>query len=91
MIINHLSSGQYSVNKNVRLKTSILRSDLVMHLLLLKRTIDLLAPDPNENYKAQKNVAFKNNTPFRSCISKINSKLIDNAEDLDRLMPMCNL
>ena len=26
--INDLSSGQYSVNKNIRFKTSILRSDL---------------------------------------------------------------
>ena len=34
---------------------------------------------------------FKNNVPFRSCISKINSTLIDNAEDLDIVMPMCNL
>ena len=25
--INHLSSGQYSVNKNIRFKTSALRSD----------------------------------------------------------------
>ena len=34
---------------------------------------------------------FKNNAPFRSCISKINSTLIDNAEDLDIVMPMYNL
>ena len=39
----------------------------------------------------QKDVAFKNNAPFRSCITKINSTLIDNAEDLDIVMPMYNL
>ena len=36
-------------------------------------------------------LAFKNNTPFTNCISKINNVLIDNAEDLDIVMPMYNL
>ena len=35
--------------------------------------------------------ALKNNAPFVSCISKINNTLIDNAEDLDTVMPMYNL
>ena len=35
--------------------------------------------------------AFKNNTPFTNCISKINNVLIDNAKDLDVLMPIYNL
>ena len=34
---------------------------------------------------------FKNNAPIRSCISKINSTLIDNAEGLDIIMPIYNL
>ena len=38
-----------------------------------------------------KKLAFKNNAPFVSCISKINNTLINNAEDLDILMPMYNL
>ena len=38
-----------------------------------------------------KNVVFKNNALFVGCISKINCVLIDNAEDLDVLMPMYNL
>ena len=40
---------------------------------------------------AEKHVVFKNKAPFRSCISKINSTLIYNAEDLDIVMPMYNL
>ena len=36
--------------------------------IVVKRAIDLLAAFANENDKAQKNVAFKNNAPFRSCI-----------------------
>ena len=34
---------------------------------------------------------FKNNAPFRSCISKVNNVFIDNAEDFDIVMPMYNL
>ena len=36
-------------------------------------------------------MVFKNNTPFINCISKINGVKIDNAEDLDVVMPMYNL
>ena len=38
-----------------------------------------------------KKIAFKNNAPFVCCISKINNTFIDNAEDLDVVMPMYNL
>ena len=36
-------------------------------------------------------VILKNNAPFISCISKINGALVENAEDLDIVIPMCNL
>ena len=36
-------------------------------------------------------MVFKNNVPFINCISKINGIKIDNAEDLDVVMPMYNL
>ena len=41
--------------------------------------------------KKNKAVAFTNNAPFINCISKINGVKIDNAEDLDVVMPMYNL
>ena len=59
--------------------------------IVLKGTIDLLAAAADENDKTEKNVAFTNNAPFRSCVSKITSTLINNAEDLDIVMPMYNL
>ena len=34
---------------------------------------------------------FKNNAPLISCIPKINDAFIDNAEDLNIVMPMYNL
>ena len=36
-------------------------------------------------------MAFKNCAPFTSCISVINNTQIDNAKDLDVIMPMYNL
>ena len=72
----------------------MLRSDLCDQsdvFIVVKRVIDLSAAAANENDKAEKDVAFKNNAPFRSCISKINNPLIDNAEDPDIVMSMYNL
>ena len=77
-----LSSGQYSVNKNIRFKTSILRSDSCDYSdahIVVKGAIYLWAALANENDKADKNVAFKNNSPFISYILKINIPSIGNA------------
>ena len=38
-----------------------------------------------------KGVTFKNCSPFTKCISRINNTDIDNAHDLDFVMPMYNL
>ena len=38
-----------------------------------------------------RNKKFRNNAPFRSCISKINNPFIENIEDLDIVMQIFNL
>ena len=38
-----------------------------------------------------KGLAFKNYAPFTNCISEINNTQVDNAKDIDIVMPMCNL
>ena len=38
-----------------------------------------------------RSLAFKNNVPFINCISKVNNVLIDNALDLDIVIPMYSL
>ena len=73
---------KYSSNKNIRFKTPVIRSDLCDYsdvYIIVKGKIGLLPPIVNEYEKAERDVAFKNNAPFRSCISKINKTLIDNA------------
>ena len=42
-------------------------------------------------YFVKKKLVFKNNAPCINCITKINGIKIDNAEDLDVVMPMYNL
>ena len=69
----------------------MLRSDLCDYsnaYIVVKGTITVTDPN-NINY--DKKFAFENNAPFNSCISKINNTLIDNAEDLDIVIPMYNL
>ena len=41
--------------------------------------------------KRKKKLTLKNNAPFRLCISKINNRFIDNAEDLDIVMSIYNM
>ena len=89
--VHDQSGGNYNVNKEIRIKTSMLRSnlcDLSDAYIVVKGTITVTNPD---NAKRNKATAFKNNAPFINCISKINGVKIDNAEDLDVVMPMYNL
>ena len=45
----------------------------------------------NDDAFGEKKLIFKNNAPFINCTLKINGVKIDNAEDLDVVMPMYNL
>ena len=59
--------------------------------IVVKGTITIERPDNAKKKKRKKRIAFKNNAPFINCISKINGGKIDNAEDLNVIMPMHNL
>ena len=84
------AQDRYKPSKHIRFKTSMLRLDLChfSDAYIVRGTITLT--DPNNN-AYDKTLALKNNAPITSCISKINNPLIDNAEDLDIVMPMYNL
>ena len=82
---------RYKPSKQIRFKTSMLRSNLCDYsdvYNVVEGKITVTYPN-NANY--HKKLAFKNNAPFTSCISKTNNTLIDNAEDLDIVIPMYNL
>ena len=83
------ADDRYKPNKQIRFKTSMLRSDLCDYsdaYIVVKGDITIANPN---SALYDKKLAFKNDAPFTSCISKINNALIDNAEDLD--IPMYNL
>ena len=85
------SRENYDINKDIRIKTSMLRSDLSNFSdahIVVKGNIIVAEPD---DAKKNKVVEFKDNAPFINCISKINGVKMDNAEDLDVLMPLYNL
>ena len=90
--IHPQSTSDVKPSKEIKFETSMLRSDLCDYsetYVWVKGNVTANANDYNEN--AERKFAFQNNALFLSCISKINSKLVENAEDLDAAMPMYNL
>ena len=90
--VNDLSVTQYSVSKNIRFKTTDLRSDLCDYsdaYNVVKRRIAVTITDAAD--RRNKKLTLKINSPFRSCISKINDSFIGNPEDFDIDMSMYNL
>ena len=53
--------------------------------------MQLITNNPNDNATFDRRLTLKNNAPFISCILKINDELVENAEDLDVVIPMYNL
>ena len=96
--INDESRAGYTNGSNITFKTTILRSSLCDYAdayILVKVTVtttragdDAAARQADERNKG---VIFKNCAPFTKCISKINDMEIDNAQDIDIVMPMYNL
>ena len=87
-----MSGDQYSVKKNIRFKIPMLRSDFCDYsdaYLDVKGTT--IVEGINDINKRNKNLSFKSNAPFRSCISKINNAYVGNAKDLDIAMAIYNL
>ena len=90
------SGNDYRENKEIRLKTPMLRSDLCNYSDAYVEVMADIATSINRRTEAEvdyydKRFTFKNNAPFVSCITKINKQLVENAEDLDVVMPMYNL
>ena len=96
--INDESRGAYNAASQIKFKTTMLKSSLCDYsdaYILVKGTItingrgaDAAARQVDER---DKGVAFKNCAPFINCINEINNTQIDNAKDIDIIMPMYNL
>ena len=94
--INDESRGAYNVNSQIKFKTAMLKSSLCDYsdaYILVKGTITVnnTAAQGAAANNTNKKVIFKNCAPFTNCISEINNTQIDNAKDIDIVMPMYNL
>ena len=71
----------------------MLRSDLCDYsdAEIAVKGIFTVSADERDIDEMNRQVILKNNAPFISCISKINGVLVQNAGDLDIVMPMYNL
>ena len=95
--INDESRGNYA-NSDIRFKTTMLRSNLCDYAysyILVKGTITITGEADNTAAEGaderDKGVTFKNCAPLTKCISRINNTDIDNAHNIDIVMPLYNL
>ena len=94
--INDESRGVYNVNSQIKVKTTMLKSSLCDYAgayILVKGTIkvaDTAAAGVATN-NTNKKVIFKNCAAFTNCVSEINNTQVDNAKNIDIVVPMYNL
>ena len=93
--INDESRGTYSVNNQIRFKTTMLKPSFCDYsdaYIIVKGKITITGARDNaaaiQADERDKGVAFKNCAPFINCISEINNSQIDNAKDIDIVMPI---
>ena len=96
--INDESRGAYNVNSKIKFKTTMLKSSLYDYsdaYNLVKGIITITGAGADaaarQADERDKDVAFKNFAPFINCISEINNTQVNNAKDIDIVMPIYNL
>ena len=93
--VNDRSRRTYDKVNQIRFKTSMLRSslcDCINAYILVKGTatvINIAAEDATAN-NFNENTILENCAPFIKCISSINNLQVDDAHDIDAVMPMYN-
>ena len=91
-VINDQNNTDYGEGNEdsttVKFETKVIKSNLCDYSdTYILVTGDITATGGDANTR----VAFKNFAPFTKCITRINDEHIDNADNLDILMPMYNL
>ena len=95
--INDESRGTYDVNSQIKFKTTMLKSSLCDYsdaYILVKEKIITgrgAGAGARQADERDKGAVFKNCAPFINWISEINNTQVDNAKDIDIVMPMYNL
>ena len=91
-VINDQNNTDYGEGNEdsttVKFETKVIKSNLCDYsdaYILVTGNITATGGDANTR------VAFKNCAPFTKCITHINDEHVDNADNLDIIMPMYNL
>ena len=91
--INDESRGTYNVNSQIKFRTTMLIFNLCDYsdaYIFVKGTIAVnnKAAAGTDANTSNKKVIFKNCAPFINCISEINNTQINNAKNIDFVIPM---
>ena len=86
-IVNYQSNANYGVGNEIIYNTEILKSNLCDY----NDAYILVRGDTTVPGAPETQLAFTNCAPFTKCITKIDGTRIDDAENLDLVMPMYNL
>ena len=96
--MNDESQGSYGKDNQIKFKTLMIKSNLCNYsdaYILVRRTITIDGERDDDAAKLldgrNRGVIFKNCAPLSECVSNINNTQIDNARDIDIVMPMCIL
>ena len=85
-IVNDNSKTNYDAANEIIYRTEVLKSGPCDY----NNGYILVIGDNTVTAAPETQVAFKNCAPFSKCITKVDKKTIDDAEDLDLVMPMNN-
>ena len=91
--INDDALGTCNINSQIKFKTTMLKSKVCNYsdaYILVKRTI-WIGNTPAPDAAANKRVIFNDCGSFTDFISKLNNTQVDNAKDIDVVMPVNNL
>ena len=86
-VVNDNSNANYGVGNKINYNREVLKSNLCDYndaYILVRGDITVIAAPETQ-------VAFKNCASFAKCITKVDGTAIDDAENLDLVMPMYNL
>ena len=93
--INYPSRVVYNTSSGIRFRTTPLKFSLCDHsdaYIIVKGTITITQPgDDAAARKTNEGITFKNCAPFINCKSELNNAEIDNAKDIDIVIPMYNV
>ena len=92
--ITNDACGTYIINSQIKFEILIFRQSLCDNsdaYIQISGTVTVAPQARDNSSNVNKEVVFKNYAPFTDCISEKNNTQLDNAKDIDVVMPLYNL